>query len=170
VQRLYATELEKKNLKIEYDFQRYRGLNFLVEPVSFKNQVLGNAISNAIKFSMPSSKITIRTYPFNHQYHALEIVDSGIGIPPSLMSSLFDMSKKTSRPGTTGESGTGYGMHIMKSFVEMYQGKISVESLDDSHPASGTTVKILLNARWDEDKVSEKEERHMAPLQNQSVE
>lgn len=170
VQRLYTNELEKKNIKIDYDFGRYQGLKLLVEPVSFKNQVLGNAISNAIKFSLPSSKISIRSYPFNHQYHAIEITDSGIGIPPTIMSSLFDMTKKTSRPGTAGENGTGYGMHIMKSFVEMYQGKISVESRDDSHPVSGTTIKILLNAQWDEKEVPEQEERPMASLSKQSAE
>jgi signal transduction histidine kinase len=169
VQRLYANELEKKNLKIDYDFQRYNGLKFLVGPVSFKNQVLGNALSNAIKFSQPSSKITIRAYPYNHQYHAIEIVDTGIGIPKNLIDSLFDMSKKTSRPGTSGENGTGYGMHIMKSFIEMYQGKISVESKDDSQGNSGTTIKILLKAQWDGEKASEIEERPMAPLQNQAT-
>jgi signal transduction histidine kinase len=170
IQKLYANELEKKNLRIEYDFKRYQGLMLLVEPVSFKNQVLGNAISNAIKFSNPSSNIIIRTYPCESHFHALEIVDTGVGIPPALMNSLFDVSKKNSRPGTAGENGTGYGMHIMKSFVEMYRGKISVESSDDSHPVSGTTIRILLNAKWDQDEAPEMQEGHMAPHSKQSAE
>lgn len=170
VQRLYVNELEKKNLRIEFDFKHYKGLMFLIEPVSFKNQVLGNAISNAIKFSRPSSKIIIRAYPLDSEYHALEIVDTGIGISPSLINRLFDVTKKTSRPGTAGENGTGYGMHIMKSFVEMYQGKIIVESLDDSHPVSGTTIRILLCAKWDKDENPEMKEGHESPLSKQTVE
>ena len=35
---------------------------------------------------------------------------------PALQESLFDINKKTSRPCTEGETGTGFGMHIMKSF------------------------------------------------------
>jgi signal transduction histidine kinase len=146
VEKLYSTELDKKeiNLKCEGIAQ---DLEVLVEPISFKNQVLGNAISNAIKFSRPGSEIVIKAYPANDFHCVVEVKDFGIGMPASILNSLFDVTKKTSRPGTKGENGNGYGMHIMKSFVEMYQGKLSVESVGEPHPESGTTVRIQLTGR-----------------------
>jgi signal transduction histidine kinase len=146
IKKLYAGELEKKNIKLIYDSQKYKDLKVLVEPISFNNQVLGNAISNSIKFSHPGSTITIRVYPRDQHFFAVEICDQGIGMPPLLMESLFDINKKTSRTGTNGESGTGFGMHIMKSFIEMYQGKVEVESKDETQPMPGTIIKFLLKA------------------------
>jgi signal transduction histidine kinase len=146
VKKLYAVELEKKNIKLVYDAQKYKDLNVLVEPISFNNQVLGNAVSNSIKFSHPGSTITIRVSQGDQHFHIVEVCDQGIGMPPLLKESLFDINKKTSRAGTNGEIGTGFGMHIMKSFVEMYHGKVEVESNDETQPLPGTVIKFLLKA------------------------
>ncbi len=150
LEKLYAAELEKKNIKIEYDFKKHNGLSLLVEPVSFKNQVLGNALSNAIKFSPPGSKVSINSYPSANNFFVVEIKDQGIGMSESLLNSLFDITKKTSRPGTEGEQGTGFGMHIMKSFVEMYQGKIQIESAEEDGQQCGTSIKLMLKAEWNQ--------------------
>ncbi|WPU67031.1 sensor histidine kinase [Peredibacter starrii] len=149
VTRVFSNELERKHLAIEYHWDKNAGLNVLVEPISFNNQVLGNIISNAIKFSPIGSKIVINAYPVNQGSYAIEIKDSGIGIPTQLIKGLFDINKKTSRPGTMGEIGTGFGMHIMKSFVEMYGGQVVVESIEAQGDApSGTTVKLILKGEW----------------------
>lgn len=147
LEKLYGTELAKKNIKIEYDFKKYQPLRLLVEPVSFKNQVLGNALSNAIKFSPEKSRINICAYPSDEDFFVVEIKDQGIGMPDVLIESLFDITKKTSRPGTSGETGTGFGMHIMKSFIEMYQGNIQVESTEEGKGNQGTSIKITLKAQ-----------------------
>lgn len=147
--KLYSSELEKKKIKIEYHFEKNAGLNLMVEPVSFNNQVLGNIISNAIKFSPENSEIFVTVYPVTQDTYKIEVKDNGIGIPKILIGHLFDINKKTTRPGTAGESGTGFGMHIMKSFVEMYGGEIIVEAIEntgDGH--SGTTVKLILKGEW----------------------
>jgi signal transduction histidine kinase len=149
LQQMFASEIEKKKLKVHYDFEKNKKLAVLVDTVSFNNQVLGNIFSNAIKFSHPGSTISISSWPVNHQQVAVEIRDSGIGMPEVLMKSLFDMNKRTSRPGTAGESGTGFGMHIMKSFVEMYQGEVHIESADrESGKTPGTRIRLILKGGW----------------------
>lgn len=149
LQRMFATELEKKKLRLSYDFEKHRGLSIIVDQVSFNNQVLANIFSNAIKFSDPGSTIEITSYPVNHHQVAVEIRDSGIGMPEPLLSSLFDMNKRTSRPGTGGETGTGFGMHIMKSFVEMYQGQVQIESVERTGEGpSGTSIRLILKGEW----------------------
>jgi signal transduction histidine kinase len=149
LQQMFATELEKKGLRLNYDFEKNKGIHLIVDPVSFDNQVMGNIFSNAIKFSHPGGEITISARTVDSKQIAIEVKDSGIGMPVQLMESLFDMNKKTTRSGTSGEKGTGLGMHIMKSFVEMYHGEVIVESVDrEVSRDSGTSIKLILNGEW----------------------
>ena len=142
VRGLYLLELTKKNLSIDFDSSNFHDSKVLVEPVSFKNQVLGNLISNAIKFSPPNSVITIEISADQKGYLCLGIADQGIGIPSTILKNLFDLNKKTTRPGTEGETGTGFGLHVVRSFVEMYQGQIFVESAENV----GTKIKLILKS------------------------
>lgn len=47
------------------------------------------------------------------------------------MPHLFDANKKTYRNGTMGEQGSGFGLQIMKSFVELYGGDVSFKSIEE---------------------------------------
>ncbi len=147
---IFASEIERKNIQVIYDREKNQNLSLMVEPVSFSNQVLGNIFSNAIKFSDSGGTITISAWPVNHQMVTIEIKDNGIGMPQVLAEALFDMNKRTTRPGTKGESGTGFGMHIMKSFVEMYKGQVIVETVDrEKDPEkSGTSIRLILKGEW----------------------
>lgn len=147
LRKVFAGELEKKQIDIQYDAERNKDFKVLVEPVSFKNQVLGNIISNAIKFSRPGGMIRITCYPVSAHYQAIEIRDFGIGMPEQMIDQMFDLTKKTSRQGTSGELGTGFGMHIMKSFIEMFQGQVLIESTEGGED-SGTTFKLILRGSW----------------------
>lgn len=123
-------------------------LKVYVEKSSFINSVLNNLLTNAVKFSFPGSKIFITSESLSEGVINLSITDNGIGIPPKMLLNLFDMSKPTSRPGTDGESGTGFGMPLVKKFVEFCGGKIQIISKDiktfpDEH---GTTVILTLKA------------------------
>lgn len=144
----FAEELGRKNINLIYDEKKCKHVNVLVEPISFKNQVLSNLLSNAIKFSPVGSKISINIKPINENYFNLEIKDQGIGIPPTILENLFVLNQRTSRVGTEGEKGTGFGMPIMKSFVDMYQGQIIVESQEakEGH-IPGTTFKLILRGK-----------------------
>jgi len=75
------------------------------------------------------------------------VTDPGIGIPKETLKRLFDLTSATSRPGTEGEEGTGFGMPLIKSFVEHYGGKIEVESKEQGDGAEnhGTTIRIWLD-------------------------
>lgn len=146
IERIMHQDLEKKSIKIVYDKKAHEGLKLLVDNVSFKNQVLANIISNAIKFSPIGGKIFIEVCPLDSHQFILEIRDQGIGMSQHLIEGLFDLGKKTSRLGTAGEQGTGFGMHIMKSFMEIYQGRVIVDSTEGEN--SGTTFKLVLKGEW----------------------
>ncbi len=149
IMHLYASKLESKKIKIHYHFAKNEGLYLMVEPMSFNNQVMGNIISNAIKFSPENGQIYLTVYPVNHDTFKIEVRDNGIGMSQTLLDQLFDLNKKTTRPGTAGETGTGFGLHIMKSFVEMYGGKLLIESKEAKKDVpSGTTVNLILKGEW----------------------
>ncbi len=70
--------------------------------------------------------------------------DFGIGIPADLLDDLFDISKATSRSGTGGESGTSFGMPLMKKFVTAYGGRIQVESSTEESGSSEHGTEVIL--------------------------
>lgn len=114
--------------------------NVLAEKVSLINSVLNNILTNAIKFSPKSSSLEIRSESGDGQV-LLKIVDHGVGIPDDLLNSLFDMTKSTTRVGTAGEKGTGFGMPLVRRFMNSYGGEIEVSS-STGNP-SGTVITLL---------------------------
>lgn len=141
----FETELNRKKIKIEMDKEKFKGWCILSEPVGFINHVLGNVLSNAIKFSNSSSQIKIRAYSNPPNKISIEIKDQGIGIPKNLLKDLFNLEKRVSRPGTHGEAGNGIGLHIIQSLIELYGGEISIISnCDNEHTERGTVFTITV--------------------------
>ena len=104
------------------------------EIYSLTNSVIGNLLSNAIKFSRDGGAISLEITDQPDEA-VLVVRDHGLGMPPDVLATLFDVSKSHSRVGTAGEKGTGFGMPLMAKFVRMYGGRISVTTRDvDSHP------------------------------------
>lgn len=116
----------------------------LAEKTSLINSVLNNALTNAAKFSSRGATITISATATNDQV-ILSIRDYGVGMPESLRRDLFDLEKPTSRRGTEGEMGTGFGMPLLKKFVEAYGGAVEVESreAETSPDDHGTEIKLF---------------------------
>ncbi|MEQ9365442.1 MAG: hybrid sensor histidine kinase/response regulator [Leptospirales bacterium] len=137
-----------KNIQIEMKLPER--LQVRVEPVSFTNSVLVNLLGNAIKFSPSASTVRITADQATDRSSSvtLGIIDSGIGMPPEILEHLFEPGKNTTRPGTDDESGTGFGMPLVRRFVQAYGGSIEVSSRDrDLHPGqSGTEVFLRLQS------------------------
>lgn len=99
-------------------------------------QVLSNLIGNAVKFTRPGGRVCVRARVHEG---ALEIAvaDSGIGIAPEDLPHVFD---RFWRARDVRQSGTGLGLCIAKSIVELSGGAISAES----EPGVGTVVRVTL--------------------------
>lgn len=92
-----------------------------VDPVLFESTVMNNLMSNAIKFSYPGSSIYLRVKEQN-EIIVFEVEDHGMGIPKNFLKK-YSTQEKTSRQGTKGEKGTGFGMPLIKSLLEGMNGK-----------------------------------------------
>ncbi|QPH41382.1 PAS domain-containing sensor histidine kinase [Pedobacter endophyticus] len=102
-------------------------------------QVINNLISNSIKFTAENGTISVRAEELKTSV-LVSVSDDGIGIPDELQKGLFDRLPGTLRPGLNGEESEGFGMGIIKSIVDLHQGKIWFES----EVGVGTTFYIEL--------------------------
>jgi signal transduction histidine kinase len=99
-------------------------------------RVLSNLIKNA-REAMPDGGILKLSIDLVHEQVVIRITDTGCGIPPEVLSRLFEPFV------THGKShGTGLGMAMAKSVIEAHGGKISVGTIEDR----GTTVDIRIPA------------------------
>ncbi|TNF24764.1 MAG: HAMP domain-containing histidine kinase [Deltaproteobacteria bacterium] len=140
---IFKSQLKSKNIVIQKEFYLSKDFEYQIDPNIFKNQILNNLISNAIKFSYENSSIFIRTLTVG-EYWTLEVRDHGSGIPKDKIKSIFNAHEKTSTTGTAGERGTGYGLPILKAFVEVYNGHIDIFSVtkEENKVHHGTTIRI----------------------------
>ncbi|TVT43742.1 PAS domain S-box protein [Hymenobacter setariae] len=104
-------------------------------------QVVNNLISNAIKFTPDGGQIAVSLERRGDQALLL-VADNGIGIPADLQGVLFDKFTKARRPGLRGERSTGLGMSVIKTIVNLHQGRIWFESTE----GQGTTFYLELPA------------------------
>ena len=116
-----------------------------VEPSSFKNSIINNLISNALKFSKENDEIQL-VANVDKENIKISVIDSGIGIPEEILHNLFNPSQKTSRLGTSGEKGTGFGMPLVKSYIDRFNATIEIETREiETHPEDhGTTFHIII--------------------------
>ncbi|CAK0765305.1 two-component system, sensor histidine kinase [Gammaproteobacteria bacterium] len=99
------------------------------DPIRIK-QVLGNLISNAIKFTK-NGKVMVRLRyreADNYLHLLFEVEDTGIGISPSDLGCLFLPFSQANVGATRKFGGTGLGLAISKHLVELMGGEISVTS------------------------------------------
>lgn len=111
-----------------------------------QNIVLVNLLVNAIKFSPLCEKIVVSGHSDSDKIY-FEIQDYGIGIPEYILKNIFSLTYRTSRAGTGGEKGTGYGMLLVKEYVEKMGGQISITSneLGSGTGPSGTIIRLVFS-------------------------
>lgn len=102
-------------------------------------QVVGNILSNAIKFTPPGGEIGVEVLPDGAEYVRIVIQDNGIGIDETLREHLFEMF----RQGAAGarRSGLGIGLALVKSIVEKHHGRVWAES---DGPGRGSRFTVVL--------------------------
>jgi CheY-like chemotaxis protein len=96
------------------------------------NQVLLNLLSNAVKFSHEGSDVFLNVRELGSKagisIYSFEVIDSGIGISEYQASKLFRPFEQGDGSITRNYGGTGLGLVISKSLVEMMGGKITLDS------------------------------------------
>ena len=117
--------------------------NVLADPNRL-NQVLMNILSNAVKYTPTGGhiRLEVEELPRNEHYARYRFVvqDDGIGMSADYQKTLFDPFTREERSGTNKVQGTGLGMAITKSVIDLMGGSISVESAT----GKGTRFEVVL--------------------------
>ncbi len=104
-----------------------------------RDQVLGNLLSNAFKFTAPGGRIRVRAWGRRDGLH-IEVGDTGPGVPADQLRHIFDKYYQVTREAR--KRGAGLGLAIVKEVVDAHGGRIGVESA----PGRGTTFHIVIPA------------------------
>lgn len=90
-------------------------------------QVLINLLTNAVKYSMPGTTISVTAMLLGDQIQ-INVSDQGIGIPMEHRQKIFDQFYRISSADKIKAKGMGLGLYISKEIMEAHSGKIRVES------------------------------------------
>jgi signal transduction histidine kinase len=103
------------------------------------NEVLGNLLSNAFKFTPRGGKVALSVLPDDGNI-VITVADTGAGISPGQLPHIFDKFFQADNQAQAATKGTGLGLAIAKEVVEAHGGHITVES----RVGEGTTFVVTL--------------------------
>ena len=148
----------KKNLDFNFKNEIKESLYANSDQLKIK-QVISNLISNAIKYTIEGC-IGFRA-SFENGNMVFRVQDSGIGIPEDKIEDIFKPFVRTDS-GTKVSEGSGYGLSVVKGFVDLMEGNIEVDSV----VGKGSTFTVRIPA---EIKLIEPSSSHDNPAEMDST-
>ncbi|MDR1371437.1 MAG: response regulator [Dysgonamonadaceae bacterium] len=108
------------------------------------HKILNNLLSNAFKYTPNNGQVVLslgKTTANGREYAVIKVADSGVGIPHEKISKIFDRFYQSDNQENSG-AGSGIGLHLVKEYVGLHEGKITAESVLHK----GTTLTVWLPA------------------------
>ena len=102
-------------------------------------QVLGNLLGNAIKFTPRGGEVRVTLEPTTDGAE-LRVADTGVGINAAELPYVFERFYRGAQAHESRAAGSGLGLSIVRSIVEMHNGRVSISST----PGKGTEVAVDL--------------------------
>jgi len=103
-------------------------------------QVVINLVDNAIKYTPEGGSVTVKAQPADDGQVAVDVVDTGIGIPPADLPRITERFYRVDKARSRELGGTGLGLAIVKHLVVAHGGQLRIES----EPGRGTTVRVTV--------------------------
>jgi two-component system, sensor histidine kinase and response regulator len=101
-----------------------------------------NLLQNAVKYTRRGGEVTIGSKRHGNDRVKVWVSDTGIGMRPARVASLFRLESRASEPGTEGERGTGLGLMFCQAFLAKHDTTLEVESTE----GKGSTFSFSLQA------------------------
>lgn len=157
-------EISRKQLTVNRNVN-IRHANVYCDALKIR-EIIMNLLSNAVKYTSEGGKIVldIEEKPSARDgFMTLQIrvSDNGIGISKEYVPYIFDAFTRERSSSESGIIGTGLGLHIVKSFVDLMNGDISVKS----EPGKGTCFTVEISCR----KIPEEELQQQMEEQPENV-
>ena len=129
---MFQTQMETKKIHYTVAYDEVRNFHVICDKNRL-NRVLLNLISNAYKFTPEDGEVQVRLKevqsadPEKYSY-ILSVRDSGIGMSPEFAEKVFEAFERERTSTVSGIQGTGLGMAITKSIVDLMGGTIEVNT------------------------------------------
>lgn len=153
---LFETKIHEKNIELIKKYDPSIPEVLVGDPVRL-HQVILNLVSNAVKFTSKGS-ITVEAKLLKENDTqatiGFYIKDTGIGIPPNKIKSVFDNFQQATSGTARLYGGTGLGLAIVKQLVESQGGRVNVSS----KPGVGSTFSFELTFKKTNEKVESERE------------
>ncbi|MBE8950273.1 MAG: response regulator [Quinella sp. 3Q1] len=139
---MFATQMKGKNISFTVDTAAVRD-KFVICDKNRLNRVLLNLLSNAYKFTPEGGNISVKLEQIGDSHdgtaeYELRVKDSGIGMTPEFAAKVFEAFERERTSTVSKIQGTGLGMAITKSIVDLMGGTIKVITA----PGEGTEFVI----------------------------
>jgi len=121
---------QEKNVKLKLMMDEDLPNAVIGDPIRL-GQILTNLISNAVKFTKEGKVVISATLAEAQKDHTIidfEVADTGIGIPPEKLDTIFESFTQASSDTTRKFGGSGLGLTISKRLLELMGSKITVKS------------------------------------------
>ena len=156
VRSIIQPDMTAKRLAFFIDTMDIEDEDIVTDPLRL-NQILLNILSNAIKFTPTGGMISIRIAqkngaPTGHACYEFRVKDNGIGMSEEFQAHIFEQFAREESATVSRIPGTGLGMSITKSIVDLMGGTISIES----EPGKGSEFIVNLCFALNEQKVEQK--------------
>jgi signal transduction histidine kinase len=126
---LVAPQLQQKQLRYDYQCSD-RSYTAYTDPDRLQ-QILLNLLSNAIKFTPAGGMISVTCAPRGARME-IQVTDTGVGIPPDKLETIFEPFVQLARGQTVGVVGTGLGLSISRDLARAMGAELSaVSKLDE---------------------------------------
>ncbi len=102
-------------------------------------QIIANLLSNAVKYT-DEGHIWLRLRRADEEHWAIEVEDTGEGIPPEAQKHIFEAFRQVDGSPTRRHKGTGLGLSIVQQLVNLMHGEIKLEST----PGKGSKFTVIL--------------------------
>lgn len=120
-----AEYMESKNLKVLFDTDTEEKI-IACDPDQIERIIL-NLLSNAVKFSKPGGMIMVNMYDKQDNV-VISVKDNGIGIPKEKQEVIFERFRQVDKTFARCHEGSGIGLSLVKSLVDLHGGSIYVKS------------------------------------------
>lgn len=130
----------RKNIALELNLEQSYSISC---DIRMTETVFRNIISNALKYTNAQGSVVINAQPVFENEILVSIIDTGIGMNDDLRKKLFKLNEQVSRKGTDGESSSGLGLLICKELIELQEGKIWFESVENQGSSFFFTLKLV---------------------------
>ena len=129
---IVQSDVELKQMRLSVDISKVKNRVAVYDRLRLK-QVILNLLSNAIKYTKNGGNIDVSVAQMNSAKegfaeYVFQVKDNGIGIDEAFMKNLFTPFEREKNSTISGIQGTGLGMSITKSIVDMMKGTITVNS------------------------------------------